>query len=54
MDELVGMTKVNGMSCCKETGLTPRITSEDGELFAITNDLKFDRVNLQIVDGIII
>jgi hypothetical protein len=50
---LVGMTEDEAISVIEEQGWTSRISARDGEYFALTMDLRADRVNLEIVDGVV-
>jgi hypothetical protein len=50
---LVGMTEADAIALIEAQGWTSRISARDGEYFALTMDLRTDRVNLEIVDGVV-
>jgi hypothetical protein len=50
---LVGMTEAEAIALIEGQGWTSRISARDGEYFALTMDLRTDRVNLEIVDGVV-
>lgn len=50
---LVGMTEADAMALIESVGWTSRISARDGEYFALTMDLRMDRVNLEIADGLV-
>lgn len=50
---LVGMTEADAIAVIEEQGWTSRISARDGEYFALTMDFRSDRVNLEIVDGVV-
>jgi hypothetical protein len=50
---LVGMTEADAIAVIEEQGWTSRISARDGEYFALTMDMRADRVNLEIVDGLV-
>lgn len=52
--ELIGMTKHVAQDTCVERGFKTRTTMEDGKEFMITSDLRPDRINLVIENGVII
>ncbi len=52
--QVVGMTKQAAIDYLEKDGLTVRIASEDGEGFALTEDYRDDRVNLEILVGIVV
>lgn len=52
--QVVGMTKQAAIDYLENASLTVRIASEDGESFALTEDYRDDRVNLDILVGIVV
>ncbi len=52
--QVVGMTKQAAIDYLEKASLTVRIASEDGESFALTEDYRDDRVNLDILVGIVV
>ncbi|MEK9578303.1 MAG: hypothetical protein VW008_03015 [Aquiluna sp.] len=50
--EVIGMTKQAAIDYLEAEGRTVRIASEDGEYFALTEDYRDDRVNLEILVGL--
>jgi hypothetical protein len=53
IEALVGMTEADAIAVIEEQGWTSRISARDGEYFALTMDFRSDRVNLEIVDGVV-
>ena len=53
-EAMKGMKVEDVKSKCDSRGYTIRITNEDGNAHIVTADLRFDRVNLQIENGIVI
>jgi len=53
LESLIGMTEDNGLKLCKENDYDIRIVREDSNNYAITMDLRFNRINLVIDKGII-
>jgi hypothetical protein len=52
--QVVGMTKQAALDYLEKASLTVRIASEDGESFALTEDYRDDRVNLDVLVGIVV
>lgn len=52
--QVVGMTKQAAIDYLEKSSLTVRIASEDGEFFALTEDYRDDRVNLDVLVGIVV
>lgn len=52
--QVVGMTKQAALDFLEKDGITVRIAYEDGEYFALTEDYRDDRVNLEILVGLIV
>jgi hypothetical protein len=48
------MTKQEAIDYLEKASLTVRIASEDGESFALTEDYRDDRVNLDVLVGIVV
>lgn len=53
-DILIGISKENGISKCSENGFIFRISKENGISYFLTQDLRFDRVNVVIDSDVII
>jgi hypothetical protein len=53
LDSLIGMDVESGSKLCKENGYVVRITREDSLNYMVTMDLRFDRINLEIDNGLI-
>jgi hypothetical protein len=52
--QVVGMTKQAAIDYLEKASLTVRIASEDGKSFALTEDYRDDRVNLDVLVGIVV
>lgn len=52
--QVVGMTKQAAVDYLESAGITVRIAYEDGEYFALTEDYRDNRVNLEILVGIVV
>ena len=52
--QVVGMTKQAAIDYLEAAAITVRIASEDGEGFALTEDYRDNRVNLDILVGIVV
>lgn len=52
--QVLGMTKDAAVSLIEAEGRTSRIASEDGEFFALTEDYRDDRINLEIILGLVV
>ena len=52
--QVVGMTEQAAIEYLEKASLTVRIASEDGESFALTEDYRDDRVNLDVLVGIVV
>lgn len=53
LKDLIGMTKESGSRLCRENDYEVRITREDSINYVITMDMKFNRINLEIEEGLI-
>jgi hypothetical protein len=53
-DSVVGRSEPEAVSVIEAAGLTVRVMSRDGEDFAMTFDFRTDRINLDVVDGIVV
>jgi hypothetical protein len=51
---LIGITKDDAIKICKNYDYEYRIVHEDGKDYMITCDFNFNRVNLTIINNIII
>lgn len=54
LESLKGKTEVEARELCKDTEYTVRKVREDGEHFIITMDLRFNRINLELENGLIV
>ena len=54
LETLIGMLEDDAYKLCKENGYDSRTTIEDGKPYIITCDLRFDRVNFEIENGLVI
>lgn len=52
--QVVGMTKQAAIDYLEGSDITVRIAYEDGEYFALTEDYRDNRVNLEILVGILV
>ena len=52
--QVMGMTKDAAISFIEAEGLSWRIAFEDGESFALTEDYREDRINLDFVLGLVV
>jgi hypothetical protein len=52
--QVMGMTKDEAVSFIESEGLSWRIAFEDGESFALTEDYRDDRINLDLVLGLVV
>lgn len=52
--QVMGMTKNEAISFIEAEGRSWRIASEDGEFFALTEDYREDRINLDLVLGLVV
>ena len=52
--QVVGMTKLAAIEYIEERNITVRIAMEDGEYFALTEDYTDSRINLEIIQGLIV
>ena len=52
--QVVGMTKQAALDYIQSNDLTVRIASEDGEYFALTEDMSDSRINLDILLGLVV
>ena len=52
--QVAGMTKQAAIDYLEKASLSVRIASEDGEFFALTEDYRDDRVNLDVLVGIVV
>jgi hypothetical protein len=54
LPEYVGLTEAEATERAEGQGYSVRVVGEDGECFAITMDLRDDRVNLELADGVVV
>ena len=52
--QVVGMTEQAAADFLESKGRTVRIASDDGEYFALTEDYRDDRVNLDLLVGLVV
>lgn len=50
---LIGLPEEEAVQVVEGAGWTTRVVARDGEQFAVTMDYRMDRVNLEIVDGVV-
>lgn len=53
-DDIVGLVEDEARKAAAEEGFTVRITRRDGESFVVTRDLRADRVNFNIENGVVV
>jgi hypothetical protein len=53
LESLIGLTKEEGRKLCLDNDYKVRVTREDYNNYVITMDLRFDRINLELDNGII-
>jgi hypothetical protein len=53
-DGYVGLDETGAQELAASEGLTVRVVGVDGECLPMTMDLRDDRVNLDIVDGVVV
>ena len=53
MEKLIGKKLEEAITDIKGNGLTPRVVREDNKNHIITMDLRMDRVNLEVDNGIV-
>lgn len=53
-EDFIGMQKEAANALCEKRGLRFRVTSEDGEFFAVTMDYRTDRVNVSIEKNVVL
>lgn len=53
LEALIGLSKEEGINLCSDNNYKLRIVREDSKNYIITMDLRFDRINLEIDNGII-
>lgn len=51
---VMGMTKDAAISFIEAEGRSWRVASEDGEFFALTEDYRDDRINLDLILGLVV
>lgn len=52
-DSLIGKTVDEAREICKQNNLSFRVTIKDGVAYIITMDLRFDRINVNVENGVI-
>lgn len=53
-EDFIGMQKEEAKALCEKRGLRFRVTSEDGEFFAVTMDYRTDRVNVSVENNVVL
>lgn len=53
-DGIIGATEDLAKQKCGANGFTYRITRRDGTYFVCTRDVRADRMNLHIEDGVVV
>ena len=51
---VVGMTEDDARTTISDAGFIPRVTGRDGEPLPGTLDYRLDRININIVDGVVV
>jgi hypothetical protein len=54
LPEYVGLSLDEATTRAEDQGYSVRVVGEDGECYAITMDLRDDRVNLELVDDVVV
>jgi hypothetical protein len=52
--QVVGMTTQAARDYISQKEITVRISSEDGETFSMTEDYRYDRINLDLLVGLVV
>lgn len=52
--EITGMTEEAGVTYAESRDVTVRVAARDGEFFALTEDYRFDRINIELQLGVIV
>lgn len=53
LESIIGLTKEEGSKLCLDNDYKVRITRENSNNYIITSDFCFDRINLELDNGII-
>jgi hypothetical protein len=53
LKSLIGMNKEDAFKLCRDNEFVIRVNREDSDIYCGTMDLNFDRINLQIDNGVI-
>lgn len=53
-EDVLGLSEAEAVEYLERDGLTARIVMRDGEGYAVTDDLRMDRVNLVVEEGLVI
>ncbi len=53
-EEYLGLSEAEALDLAAEQALDPREVGRDGECFAITMDLRDDRINLEYIDDVVV
>jgi len=53
LESLIGKTKEDAETLCNENKFKMRVIREDSINYIITMDLRFDRINIRIDNGIV-
>jgi hypothetical protein len=53
-EEIIGLDVHTAVDMLEEAGLTYRIEHEDGQSYMLTMDVRMDRINLSIKNGMVI
>lgn len=51
--QVIGLTEREAASVAAENGLTLRVTRRDQNSFMVSQDLRFDRLNIEIDGGVV-
>ncbi|MFP3915165.1 MAG: PASTA domain-containing protein [Actinomycetota bacterium] len=52
--DFVGLTEEDARDLAAERGLDVRVVGRDGECLAVTMDLRQDRVNLELIEDVVV
>lgn len=52
--QITGMTEEAGVEYAESRDITVRVAARDGESFALTEDYRFDRINIDLQLGVIV
>lgn len=53
-EALIGLTKQEASTICKSNGFTMRVTQKDDVNYIVTCDLRFDRINIELKNDLVV